>query len=196
MYAFEALGVRLDADTIAAADAHVRAWREQVTVPLRALRTALKEGFAALPASAVEAARQKIKIAELEAESTAFAALAPFTGGTFAHGGDAAQADALLDAVVALYPVTSMMGHWATHLRVRQSARFLGRSAHLPQAQIEARASCRRQAHLRVDATLSVLQSRLRPGSRLSDRRALAPREAGDRGWGAHREVQAKGCAG
>lgn len=103
MYAFEALGVRLDADTIAAADAHVRAWREQVTVPLRALRTALKEGFAALPASAVEAARQKIKIAELEAESTAFAALAPFTGGTFAHGGDAAQADALLDAVVALY---------------------------------------------------------------------------------------------
>ncbi|MES2251222.1 MAG: TIGR02444 family protein [Pseudomonadota bacterium] len=103
MYAFDKLGVRLDADTLAAADAHVRAWREQVTVPLRALRTALKGGFSALPASAVEAARQKIKIAELEAESAAFAALAPFTGGTPARGGDTAQAETLLDAVVALY---------------------------------------------------------------------------------------------
>src|SRR5689334_5131591 len=69
MYAFEALGIRLDAHTLAAADAHVRAWREQVTVPLRALRTALKGGFCGIPASAVEETRQKIKTAELEAES-------------------------------------------------------------------------------------------------------------------------------
>jgi uncharacterized protein (TIGR02444 family) len=103
MYAFGVLRIRLDATTIAAADASVCAWREQVIRPLRVLRTSLQAGFAGLPSSAVESARQRIKSAELDAEAAAFAALAPFTQGAAVRSDDVAQADALLSSVIAFY---------------------------------------------------------------------------------------------
>ena len=39
MHAFRVLGLRLDAAALDAADDRVRAWREQVTLPLRSLRS-------------------------------------------------------------------------------------------------------------------------------------------------------------
>lgn len=103
MYAFGVLGIRLDATTIAAADARVCAWREQVIRPLRVLRTSLKAGFDGLPSSAVETARQRIKAAELDAEAAAFSALAPFTQGASVCSDDVEQADALLRSVMTFY---------------------------------------------------------------------------------------------
>lgn len=108
MYVFAMLGIRLDATTLAEADARVRPWREQVTVPLRQLRTALKEGFEQFSQGTVDAARQKIKAAELAAESTAFAALVPFSSGERMENGDLPQAKALLQAMITMYsPVES-----------------------------------------------------------------------------------------
>jgi len=103
MYAFRVLGVRLDAATLDAAEDRVRAWREQVTLPLRSLRTALRTGFAGVPQSTVAGVRQKIKAAELDAEAAAFEVLAALTAGIPMDGNDAGQAEALLDAIVARY---------------------------------------------------------------------------------------------
>jgi uncharacterized protein (TIGR02444 family) len=104
MYVFSVLGVQLERMTLEVADAQVRSWREQVTMPLRRLRTALKAGSACIPPSAVEDVREKIKAAELEAESAAFAALAPFTKGVSVSRSSAdEQAETLLKAVVSLY---------------------------------------------------------------------------------------------
>jgi uncharacterized protein (TIGR02444 family) len=104
MYVFRVLGAQLERMTLEVADAQVRSWREQVTMPLRQLRTALKAGSACIPATAVEAVREKIKTAELETESAAFAALASFTNGVPVSRANAQeQAETLLKAVIALY---------------------------------------------------------------------------------------------
>ena len=104
MYVFSVLGVQLERMALEAADAQVRSWREQVTMPLRRLRTALKAGSACIPANALEEVREKIKAAEREAESAAFAALASFTEGVPVRRSSAdEQAATLLKAVVSLY---------------------------------------------------------------------------------------------
>ena len=104
MYVFSVLGTQLQSVTLAAADARIREWREQVTVPLRRLRTALKAGTDCVPGSALEQVREKIKAAEIEAESAAFAGLASFTQGmpvSSSHADE--QAESLLNTVVSLY---------------------------------------------------------------------------------------------
>jgi uncharacterized protein (TIGR02444 family) len=75
MYLLTAKGIALDEQALACAEARVGSWRREVTAPLRALRAALKPGFAGLPPTFVEQTRQKIKAAELDAEFAAFAAL-------------------------------------------------------------------------------------------------------------------------
>lgn len=112
MYVFAVHGVRLDASTLAAADQKVRGWRGQVTVPLRLLRTALKSGFDDFPPEAVDAARQKIKLAELEAEAAAFAALATFNIGERVEGDDLGTAQTLLQSVIAMYAPADSEVQW------------------------------------------------------------------------------------
>lgn len=75
MYLFAAKGIALDEQALASAEARVGSWRREVTAPLRALRTALKPGFAGLPPTSVEQTRQKILEAERDAEFAAVAAL-------------------------------------------------------------------------------------------------------------------------
>lgn len=103
-YLFAAQGIALDEQALASAEARVGAWRRESTAPLRALRTALKPGFAGMPPAFVEQTRQKIKEAELGAEFAAFAALC---GDAEAHRGDPVPANGgagpLLDRVLRLY---------------------------------------------------------------------------------------------
>ena len=55
-------------DEVARIDALAGAWREQVVLPLRTLRRALKTGIAPCPAEANEALRNSVKRIELDAE--------------------------------------------------------------------------------------------------------------------------------
>lgn len=103
MYAFDVLGIRLDTAALESADASVRAWREQVTHPLRSLRTFLKFGFEGMAPSDVENVRGGIKAAELASESAAFAALSVFTEGIPADRRDPAEVEKLLFAIVGVY---------------------------------------------------------------------------------------------
>ncbi|BBK41098.1 hypothetical protein STVA_11180 [Allostella vacuolata] len=68
-------GVRLTADDLAAAEAATAAWRDQVVLPLRALRRALKRDLGQVSADAAVALRTRIKGVELEAERLQQAAL-------------------------------------------------------------------------------------------------------------------------
>jgi uncharacterized protein (TIGR02444 family) len=61
-------GVVLTPSEIADMDAACRPWREQVVLPLRALRTRLKAGPAPAPSEGTEKLRSSIKAAELSAE--------------------------------------------------------------------------------------------------------------------------------
>ena len=61
-------GHRLDASAIAGAEHTVRQWRETVTQQLRAARRAMKARHDAFDVAAVEALRQQVLAAELEAE--------------------------------------------------------------------------------------------------------------------------------
>jgi uncharacterized protein (TIGR02444 family) len=90
VYLFAAKGIALDEQALASAEARVRSWRREVTAPLRALRTTLKPGFAGMPPEFVAQTRQKIKEAELDAESAAFAALC---GDVEAHRGSPVPAN-------------------------------------------------------------------------------------------------------
>jgi len=103
MYAFDVLGIRLDAAALEAADASVRAWRKQVTQPLRSLRTFLKAGFEDMSQSDVEDVRREIKAAELASESVAFSVLSVFSHGIAADRHDSAQAEKLLSDLVGVY---------------------------------------------------------------------------------------------
>ncbi|MCQ4633542.1 TIGR02444 family protein [Shinella sp. CPCC 100929] len=58
----------LEQGDIEAADAHVAAWREEVVLPLRAIRRRLKSGPAPAPDKATEKLRDRVKAAELDAE--------------------------------------------------------------------------------------------------------------------------------
>ncbi len=60
--------VALTPSDVAAMDAACRDWREQIVLPLRALRTALKSGPAPAPSEQTEKLRSSIKAAELSAE--------------------------------------------------------------------------------------------------------------------------------
>ena len=68
LYAGAVLGRRLDAQDFAALEAAVAAWRDQVTLPLRAARRGLK-GWAADPGAM--ALRRSVQAAELESERLA-----------------------------------------------------------------------------------------------------------------------------
>ena len=107
MYLLDAKGVALDEQALASAEARVGSWRREVTAPLRALRAALKPGFAGLPPASVEQTRQKIKDAEREAEFAAFAALC---GDAETHRQESLaathRAGQLLDRVLLLYAPT------------------------------------------------------------------------------------------
>lgn len=61
-----------------AADDVVKAWREDVVVPLRRIRTRLKSGPAPAPSAVTEALRTQIKLAELKAEQIQQAQLMAF----------------------------------------------------------------------------------------------------------------------
>jgi uncharacterized protein (TIGR02444 family) len=60
--------VALTPSDVAAMDAACRDWREQIVLPLRALRTTLKSGPAPAPNEQTEKLRSSIKAAELSAE--------------------------------------------------------------------------------------------------------------------------------
>ncbi|CAN7733079.1 TIGR02444 family protein [Variovorax sp. LjRoot290] len=104
MYLFAAKGIALDEQALASAEARVGSWRREVIAPLRALRAALKPGFAGLPPTSVEQTRQKIMAAERDAE---FAAVAALCGNaeTHRHGSIPAtdSAGPLLARVLRLY---------------------------------------------------------------------------------------------
>jgi uncharacterized protein (TIGR02444 family) len=68
-------GSALDATAIAHLDDYIGPWRDQVVVPLRAVRRWLKQGLAPMPAGPSAALRTKVKQAELEAEMIALALL-------------------------------------------------------------------------------------------------------------------------
>ncbi|WP_165421183.1 TIGR02444 family protein [Bradyrhizobium sp. Leo170] len=61
-------GVALTPSDVAGMDAACRGWREQIVLPLRALRTTLKSGPAPAPNEQTENLRSSIKAAELSAE--------------------------------------------------------------------------------------------------------------------------------
>jgi uncharacterized protein (TIGR02444 family) len=61
-------GIVLGPSDIAQMDAACLAWREQIVLPLRALRTTLKSGPAPAPNERTERLRSSIKAAELSAE--------------------------------------------------------------------------------------------------------------------------------
>ena len=69
-------GIRLDAAAVAALDAAVRDWRDEVVVPLRAVRRRLKEEAGEAP----QALRTTVKGAELAAERLEQRALAAALG--------------------------------------------------------------------------------------------------------------------
>ncbi|MGJ7042465.1 uncharacterized protein (TIGR02444 family) [Shinella sp. BE166] len=58
----------LEQGDIEAADAHVAVWREEVVLPLRAIRRRLKSGPAPAPDKTTEKLRDRVKAAELDAE--------------------------------------------------------------------------------------------------------------------------------
>jgi uncharacterized protein (TIGR02444 family) len=61
-------GIVLTLTDVAGMDAACRDWREQIVLPLRALRTTLKSGPAPAPNERTEKLRSSIKAAELSAE--------------------------------------------------------------------------------------------------------------------------------
>lgn len=103
MHAFNAFRIRLHRRTLFAADVHVRTWREEATKPLRAIRIALKAGVAGIAGDSLDAVRQKIKDAELEAEKVEFSMLVPFSAGTVVSTGSTEEVETLLREIVALY---------------------------------------------------------------------------------------------
>ncbi|WP_185878855.1 DUF2390 domain-containing protein [Variovorax sp. MHTC-1] len=103
MYLFTANGIALDEQALASAEARVEAWRREVPAPLRALRAALKSGFASIPATLVEQTRQKIKAAELDAEFAALATLSMDAGRHKGSPGSETSSANLLNRVLELY---------------------------------------------------------------------------------------------
>ncbi len=60
--------IQLDAATVQKIDAAVRQWREQVVMPLRAVRRRMKTGPAPAPNEKTEELRGKLKEVEIESE--------------------------------------------------------------------------------------------------------------------------------
>lgn len=78
-------------------------WQREVVIPLRALRTRLKEGPPPAPNPVTSALRERIKAAELEAEMIELAELSDFAEGLDApvgHGAASTRAAAAMQAVV------------------------------------------------------------------------------------------------
>lgn len=82
LYVREALGISLDAAALAEAERLVKPWRDEVIVPLRALRRATKEKPApgAGGNEACESVRRMLKEAELRAERAELDALCEWLG--------------------------------------------------------------------------------------------------------------------
>ncbi|MBA9065663.1 TIGR02444 family protein [Methylobacterium sp. 092160098-2] len=83
-------GRRLDASALAGAEARIGPWRGQVISPLRAIRRAMRSDI--LSGQTTEALRERIKLAEIEAERLALAALfeaAPVPDMPASSGGEA-----------------------------------------------------------------------------------------------------------
>lgn len=59
---------RIQDGALAEAEAAVSAWRDEIVVPLRALRRQLKIGPSPAPSNATEALRGRLKAAEIDAE--------------------------------------------------------------------------------------------------------------------------------
>jgi uncharacterized protein (TIGR02444 family) len=66
-------GRRLDASALAGAEARISPWRGQVIIPLRTIRRAMRSGL--LPGQVTDLLRERIKVAEIEAERLALATL-------------------------------------------------------------------------------------------------------------------------
>jgi uncharacterized protein (TIGR02444 family) len=65
----------VDAATIREVDAFVRQWRQEVVMPLRAVRRRLKTGPGPAPDAATEALRSRLKDVEIESERIELAVL-------------------------------------------------------------------------------------------------------------------------
>ena len=87
-------GRPVDAAEVVRAEACITSWRGKVIEPLRAVRRAMRSNL--LPGQHIEACREGVKAAELEAERLALAALA-------ASAPEPAGAAGPVDAVLTLY---------------------------------------------------------------------------------------------
>jgi uncharacterized protein (TIGR02444 family) len=66
-------GRRLDASALAGAEARIAPWRGQVIIPLRTIRRAMRSDL--LPGQVTDPLRERVKLAEIEAERLALVAL-------------------------------------------------------------------------------------------------------------------------
>lgn len=104
LFAWAERQVVVNADDVAAADAAVRAWRDDVVHPLRAIRRRLKSGPPPAPDHTTEDLRTTIKSAELRAEQIEQAVLAGWLDRLTPHGaGDDASVADIVDTVVRFY---------------------------------------------------------------------------------------------
>jgi uncharacterized protein (TIGR02444 family) len=76
LYAAARRGLVLRAQDLQEMDADAQAWRQEIVLPLRAIRRRLKEGPAPAPGTDAESLRTKVKGAELQAEQIEQALLA------------------------------------------------------------------------------------------------------------------------
>jgi uncharacterized protein (TIGR02444 family) len=96
-------GVVLTPSEIADMDAACHLWRDQIVLPLRALRTRLKAGPAPAPSEGTEKLRSSIKAAELSAERLQNVVLARW----LANKSPAARAAERADLVAVLHALVS-----------------------------------------------------------------------------------------
>lgn len=104
LFALSEKGVQLGLADIADADAHVRAWRDEVVWPLRTIRRRLKQGPAPAPSRESETLRTAVKKAELEAEQIEQAVIAAWLDDVAAGGpGQEGRVSDIVVAVIAHY---------------------------------------------------------------------------------------------
>jgi uncharacterized protein (TIGR02444 family) len=97
---------RLSPDDVAAIEARIAPWRDQVVVPLRAIRRAIKTPPAVIESGTAEAYRTKVKGLELEAERLQQEALYDLAQAS-RFGAPTASAEEAVRANIAAYQAIS-----------------------------------------------------------------------------------------
>lgn len=104
LFALSEKGIQLSLTDIGDADAHVRAWRDEVVWPLRQIRRRLKHGPAPAPSQESEKVRTTVKKAELGAEQIEQAVIAAWLDDVAAGGnGHKGRVSDLVAAVITHY---------------------------------------------------------------------------------------------